>query len=104
MSRFSVSTWQIERQRSGSHRFRQRYNGGMADTISVCLATLATLIVAVIAAVEVVSAVRSGVTGLRGWPDAVRSTGPLWFWLCTSIYVALGTVCFWLGVQGVLEL
>jgi hypothetical protein len=76
----------------------------MADTISVCLATLATLIVAVIAAIEVVSAVRSGVTGLRGWPAAVRSMSPIWFWFCTSFYVALGTTCLWLAVQGVLQL
>jgi putative transposase len=79
-------------------------NDAMSHTISTVLLTLAMFLVAWIASVEVQRAVRTGVTGLKSWPVALRARQPFWFWFCTAFQACLGAVCLWLGVRGVVSL
>jgi hypothetical protein len=73
-------------------------------TLTSVLLTAAMFLVVVVAAAEVRRAVRTGVTGLKSWPVAVRAQRPFWFWLCTAFQICLGVVCLWLGVRGVVSL
>jgi hypothetical protein len=76
----------------------------MSHTFSTVLLTVAMFLVALVASVEVRRAVRTGVTGLKSWPVAVRAQRPLWFWFCTTFQICFGAVCLWLGVRGLVSL
>jgi hypothetical protein len=73
-------------------------------TLTSVLLTAAMFLVALVALVEVRRAVRTGVTGLKSWPVAVRAQRPLWFWICTAFQICIGAACLWLGVRGVVSL
>jgi hypothetical protein len=68
------------------------------------LAIFAMLVITVIAALGIRTALKTGVTGIGGWPIAVRAQRPYWFWLYIAFQALIGAVCLWLGLQGTISL